>query len=242
MKKRITILANTKRKGDGVCIAGIDQDGSWIRPVKVDGNYLEKKDLFSGNNVIIDTFYEVDIVLDRYIPNPPNTEDYKISDDTKPELVRKILTDNERLKFLDKFVDPCVEDIFNGGKRALGLVQCKEIINVEAGWCSDGKFYNTITFKDNSSKEYTLSVTDLRWAAFKKHFIKSNNLQSIQLNNREIIKLCKPESIFFSLGLARETDMKMKELIIGVFTIPDYAECKNFQDLQLMEKSINVAV
>ena len=237
MRKRITILANTKRKGDGVCIAGIDQDGSWIRPVKVNGTYIEKKDLFCGNNLIIDTFYEVDIVLDNHIPNPPNTEDYKISGDTKPKLVRKILTDNERLKYLARFADPCVDDIFNGGERALGLVQCKEIISVEAGWCSAGKFFSTITFKDNSSKVYALSVTDLRWAAYKKHFIKSNNLQSVK-NTREIIKRFRPESIFFSLGLTRETDTKMKELIIGVFTIPDYADCKNFRELQLMEKSI----
>ena len=237
MKKRITILANTKRKGDGVCIAGIDQDGSWIRPVKVDGNYIEKKELFSGNNVLIDTFYEVDIVLDNHIPNPPNTEDYKISDHTKPKLVRKIVTDNERLEYLVRVADPSVEDIFIGEKRALGLVQCKEIINVDAGWCSAGKFYSTITFKDNSSKVYALSVTDLRWAAYKKHFIKSNNLQSIQ-NTREIIKHFRPENIFFSLGLTKETDTKMKELIIGVFTIPDYADCKNFRELQLMEESV----
>ena len=42
MKKRITILAATKRKGDGVCIAGIDQNGSWIRLIRHDDNYLKR--------------------------------------------------------------------------------------------------------------------------------------------------------------------------------------------------------
>ncbi|MGR3319348.1 MAG: dual OB domain-containing protein [Candidatus Anammoxibacter sp.] len=238
MKKRITILAATKRKGDGVCVAGIDQDGSWIRLIRLNGNYLKKDDLFLGNEVIIDTFFEVGFELDRYAPSPPNTEDYMISENKTPRLIRKIYDSKERYDFLTKYADASVESIFNGGKRSLGLVECSEIVEINTGWDDSGKFYSSISFKDNTGTVYKLLTTDLRWAAFGKHFMKKDRLQNLYLNGTDLAKMIKPEKVFFSLGLVKETEAKMKELIIGVFTIPDYAECKNFQDLQLLEKSV----
>ncbi|MGR3177056.1 MAG: dual OB domain-containing protein [Candidatus Anammoxibacter sp.] len=238
MKKRITILAATKRKGDGVCVAGIDQDGSWIRLTRLNGNYLKKNDLFHDNEVIIDTFFEVDFEIEKHAPSPPNNEDYILAENRKPTLIRKIYDDKERYDLLTKYADANVGSIFDGGERSLGLVECSEIIEINTGWDKSGKFYNSISFKDNTGTVYKLLTTDLRWAAFGKHFMKKEGLQNLYLNETDLKKMINHEKVFFSLGLVQETEAKMKELIIGVFTIPDYAECKNFRDLQLMEKSV----
>lgn len=232
MKKRITVLANTKRKGDGVCVAGIDEHGSWIRPIRVNGSYLIKEDLFVNNEVIIDTFYEVDFELDRYVPNPPNTEDYKISENKRPKLIRKISCNKERYEFLEKYADDNVESIFNNGNRSLGLVKCKDVGEVKMGWDNFGKFYSNISFTDSSGAVYELTTTDLRWAAFGKLYMGKEGLRNIQLNAEDIKQIIDYDNLFFSLGLARDTGILMKELIIGVFTVPDYAKCKSFWDIQ----------
>ena len=237
MKKRIIVLANTKRKGDGVCVAGIDEQGSWIRPIRINGSYLIKEDLFVNKEVIIDSFYEVDFELDRNIPNPPNTEDYKISEYKRPKLVRKISCNKERYEILKKYADCNVESIFNDGKRSLGLVKCNDVDKIKMGWDNLGKFYSNISFTDSSGTDYELSTTDLRWAAFWKLYMEKEGLTNILLNAEDIRKLIDYDNIFFALGLTRDTEKLLKELIIGVFTVPDYAEYKNFLDIQMLEKS-----
>lgn len=232
MKKRITILAATKRKNNGVCIAGIDSTGSWVRPVKLNGGYFVKSELFSGDKVVIDCFNEVDFELDEHMPVPPNTEDYKISDGIKPVFVRQIIDDDERLDFLSRYSEESVETMFNDGQRALGLVECSEIIEIKMGWTEEKKFYSYIEFKDPSGKLYNMVTTDLRWAAFGKNIMKEQASQPLHCRGDEIIELLKHDKLFFSLGLARTSYNKLNGLVIGVITIPDYAAGMNFWDLQ----------
>lgn len=238
MKRRITVLATTKRRGRGVCIAGVDGDGRWIRPVRVNGNFIDRNELFRSDRVIIDTFHEVDFELEMAVPNPPNTEDFKIAEDKRPSLVRTILNDRERFDILRKHADVNIASIFSGGNRSLGLVECKDVLEVSAGWNDSGVFYSTITFMDNSGVAHKLSTTDLRWAAFTKYFIKKRGLLNVSFNGSELHDRLQCSAMFLALGLSRESEVKMKELIIGVFTIPDYAGCRNFADLQSLEKSL----
>ena len=106
------------------------------------------------------------------MPSPPNTEDYTISENKNPKLIRKIFDNKERYDLLTKYADTSVKSIFNGGKRSLGLVECSEIVAINVGWNDSGKFYSSISFKDNTGTVYNLLTTDLRWAAFGKHFMK----------------------------------------------------------------------
>lgn len=231
MKKRITILATTKRRNGGVCIAGIDSTGSWVRPVKDNGNYFVKDDLFFQNRVIIDYLYELDFELDQHIPEPPNTEDYKISEEKKPQFIRQIMEDNERLEFLTKHSETSIESIFGEGKRSMGLVECSKINEMCMGWDANNKFYSTISFVDPVGVEYDLSSTDLRWAAFGKSLMKKRDDQSLYYTGDSIKNIVPYDKLYFALGLTRESDIKLKELIIGVVTIPDYAECKSIWEI-----------
>ncbi len=232
MEKRIKILAATKRKDNGVCIAGIDQKGSWVRPVKAGGGYFATEELLQDKKVIIDTFYEVDFKFDGSLAEPPNTEDYKVSDDFKPRFVRQITDNSERISLLNSCAETDVKSIFNEGNRSLGLVKCAELIDINMGWGKDDKFYSHISFKDSAGADYTLSTTDLRWAAYGKNIMKQNRLKALRYNDADLKNRVKQDNLFFSLGLTKEPDCGMKELIIGVFTIPDYANQMNFLDLQ----------
>lgn len=232
MKKRIIILATTKRKDNGVCIAGIDSSGSWVRPVRINGNYIDKSELFTDNKVIIDYFHEVDFELDEHLPVHPNTEDYKISENKKPVLIRQIFNDKERLELLNIHSEHSVETIFGNGSRSLGLIECAEINEIQMGWHDNGKFYSTISFTDSTGEHYNLSTTDLRWAAFGKNLMREQGSKALHYKGDEIKELIPFNNLFFSLGLTREPCSKMKELIIGVVTIPDFANCKSFWELQ----------
>ena len=90
MEKIITILANSVKK-DAHCIAGIDNEGNWIRPVSTTGKEGELSThqiCYSGRSEpqILD---KVKIKFSSHAANKSHPEDYFITD-SKWELLNSV--------------------------------------------------------------------------------------------------------------------------------------------------------
>src|SRR2546428_10676101 len=98
----------------GVCTAGIDEDGKWVRPVRptqtrrwdydfVTDHCLLPIDFFHGGrshlvNLGVTRFY-----LKLHTPAPPHAEDWTIDLGRQPELIGK-LSPTEQAEFLTAHV------------------------------------------------------------------------------------------------------------------------------------------
>src|SRR5215469_2290847 len=128
----ITTLAITKMHG-GVCTAGIDEAGRWVRPVRHQQEQalrgtsatdysLLPIDFFHGGkshlvNLGVTRFY-----LTKHAPNPPHIEDWIIDSRTKPELLKK-LSPPEQQEFLGSHVEPGLSRLLPDAEGSLCLIR-----------------------------------------------------------------------------------------------------------------------
>ena len=112
--KELTILALTKMRG-GVCTAGIDGDGQWVRPVRP---HAENKprydaapdycllplDFFHGGHSHLVNLGVTRFWFASHTPRPPHNEDWTMELARKPQLIRK-LTAEEQERFLAASVE-----------------------------------------------------------------------------------------------------------------------------------------
>jgi len=109
MNVTLTITDLTRMSGDRVCIAGITPSGHNLRPeFEYDG--IQESWLVDNNQAIIKPFAKVQLDLLRHRPHPPHTEDWIVSPEHK--YYQGLLQEAERLKLLQKIVDPNVPAIF----------------------------------------------------------------------------------------------------------------------------------
>src|SRR6267143_192553 len=119
----------------GVCTAGIDSDGKWVRPVRATPQRQWLRDVITDRCLLpIDFFHGgrphlVNLGVTRcrlaaHSPEPPHTEDWTIDLSHKPQLIKKLSTD-EQATFLAAHVEPGVSAFAADGERSLGLFQPK---------------------------------------------------------------------------------------------------------------------
>jgi len=75
-KMNLTIMAVTKMKGSHVCVAGINEEGEWIRPVRTDRLLVD--DLFHEGKVVFEIYGIVNIYFRLHAPQPPHSEDWVV--------------------------------------------------------------------------------------------------------------------------------------------------------------------
>lgn len=97
---KLTILAVTRMQEKRICIAGINEDGKWVRPVKAHPNHFEETDIFGKDkSIIYKNFNIVEIDFIRKLENPPHSEDYIIDESKEPKLIGNLPT-QKREEFL----------------------------------------------------------------------------------------------------------------------------------------------
>src|SRR5438132_14070439 len=90
---RLKILATTKMQS-AICVAGVDADNKWVRPVPKDGLNFQADQLMQGGNVVIEPYNEVEFTAIRVLANRPQSEDVEVDPRNGPRLVRS-MPDNE---------------------------------------------------------------------------------------------------------------------------------------------------
>jgi len=130
--REITVLAVTKMHG-GVCSAGIDSTGKWVRPIRVSPRSefdhagvtdycLLPIDFFHGGRSHLVNLGVTRISLAKPCPQPPHIEDWLLDTGTKPELIRK-LSGQEQEHFLASHTDRDLTMLDPLEVRSLALIE-----------------------------------------------------------------------------------------------------------------------
>lgn len=217
---KITMLACTYMQGNKRCIAGIDESGKWIRPVK---NPFNHEDLFDPEgNFIYAPFNVVDVPLSSHKPQKPHSEDWIIDTKNKPIVLEVLDSPYLRKSFLDRHVENKVliekekeqlRDILKKLNRSLILFGPVEITSI-----SKDK-HPRINFKIpevNYSSLRSIPCTDMKFVDFCNKLSDSDNP----------LNYLKDRKIYLAIGLSRYYEGLSGgdywELVIGVHSIPDY--------------------
>jgi hypothetical protein len=147
--RNLTVLAVARPEKGQVCIAGIDDNGDWIRPQGVYETDIAKKPLFK--NLCISKLY-----MDTWRGGRPRKEDRFF---VYGEGVRRVLNKKERREFLEQHVDDSVDAVFKRG-RSLGLIKPRRILHVYEERVRKKKrgmgyeHYIRFNFRDSSNRRY----------------------------------------------------------------------------------------
>jgi len=214
---KFVILAVTKTF-DKFCIAGMDENGKWIRPLPV-GKVKFWPNVFYQNN---DPIQVGDVwVINNYkqefdLSSPGHTEDIRLDEDP---IFEKHLSNDQLIQFVNKHQEDITDlrRTLNAESRSLCLVQVDNFRNSMEKSSYDGTTSPRIFFSfkgnkyGNSSRSTQgLPITDLKW-------------RSYTIKNIGTPK--KMTSAFICVGLARTEPTKginiEYPMVISVITDPE---------------------
>ena len=237
----VTILAVTKRY-NSVCIAGVDEQRKWIRPVKVGELSLENIRVNGSNYVSVGNKYE--FAFSGHSPLQCQTENYAI--ETRQGIVhRATLTETQKRELFLSLSENSlitsnpsldITQILKDKNRSLVLLGPVSIQRVYIYKNGNMKAPN-ITFNINSinvkgpNNRADLPCTDLKFRAFAKELLRQRNANSITLEENELKNLLRYNHVFIVIGLTTLFRGENWPMIIGVHTLPDYTQNINYNDL-----------
>ena len=231
MGMKLTILAVTKMQERRICIAGINENGKWVRPVKDYPNHFKEVDLFDKDRLpIYKNFNIVEIDFTRKLEKHPHSEDYVINENKEPEVIgsfplqkrEEFLISHTENDFFANHEGEPVRKILKEANRSLVLVGP---VDVRYAVIEEGK---TPRIRFNIPNVYdcerSTPCTDLKFIAFCKVILKERGNEKVILDSQELKRILEIESIFLALGLGRWYKEKKDyyDMVIGFHTIPDY--------------------
>jgi hypothetical protein len=229
LAKDVVILAVTKMHG-GVCAAGIDAEGTWIRPIRpttkpigslstISDYCLLPIDFFHGGKSHLVNAGVSRVWLSTHVPARPHIEDWTLDLRHKPQLRRK-LSEHEQAEFLARHSDPDLSALISDENRSLGLClpesfsfcfamnQSGTDISVRTVFAVGGRGYSDI------------SCTDLRMRALGRSLLDKSSGIPCSLSQADFERQGK-HLTYLALGLSRRFRGKHWLIVIGVHTIPE---------------------
>ena len=219
----ITILSVT-RLSSGVCVAGVANDGEWVRPTRpnasdtwrqleygdckdVDGEWVVQK----GNVVRMD--------LVKPIPRKDHSEDWLIGNN-EPELVDE-LSDDEYRDVCDQITEEVTDHIEGKeASRSLILVQPDEISSFYFGpdkW-NLNNYVPRCDFRIGERTYYDVPVTDAEWRGYGRLMIKKQGKQCF-VTAQKVFEENETEDCWLTLG-RYQVDSTIYLLVIGIHLFP----------------------
>ncbi len=226
--KDLTILAVTKMHG-GVCTAGIDQDGKWVRPVRISVERRQSYETITDYCLLpIDFFHGgqshlVNLGVTRcwlvsHSPQPPHTEDWTLDLKHKPQLIRKLSLE-EQAAFLAAHVETDLSPL-ESGQRSLILVQ-PESFSFAFDWNKTGDNVQLrASFTVAGQKTSDVGCTDLRMRALGRKLLSSAGGRRSFLTEEDFRRRGK-QATYFALGLSRLYHGKHWLILVGVHSLPE---------------------
>jgi hypothetical protein len=229
LAKDLAILAVTKMHG-GVCTAGIDAEGAWIRPIppttKPSGGlntishyYLLAIDLFHGGKSHLVNAGVSRVWLSSHIPARPHIEDWMLDLHHKPRLLRK-LGQHEQAKFLAGRCDTDLSALISDANRSLALC-LPESFSFSFAMNHSGTDIGVRTTFAIGGRDYSeISCTDLRMRALGRSLLEKSSTTQCSLSQADFERRGKHLTCL-TLGLSRRFCGKHWLLVVGVHTIPE---------------------
>jgi len=150
VSQNLTVLAVARPEHGQVCIAGIDENGDWIRP---QGVY--ESDVFTSTEQNFKNLCISKIYVDAWRGRRPRKEDRFF---VYCKGVERELNEREKREFLERNLDTSVDAVFKRG-RSLGLIKPRilHVYEEKATKKKEGKNheeYIRFNFKDSSGRIY----------------------------------------------------------------------------------------
>jgi hypothetical protein len=145
---KLTVLAVARPERGKVCVAGIDEHGSWLRP-----QHVYESELLATARPLFKLLGVSSVYLDAWRGRRARTEDRFF---VYSRGVEKELPAEEQRAFLQQHVDASVDAIFRNG-RTLGLIKPRILLVYEERPRREEKEheqYIRFTFKDGSGRVY----------------------------------------------------------------------------------------
>ena len=147
---KLTVLAVARPEKGQVCIAGIAENGEWIRPQGVYETDMNTAGVPLFKNLCVSTLY-----LDAWRGRHPRKEDRFFVYSTG---VKQDPNEADKKAFLEQHVDASVDDVFKRG-RSLGLIKPRILQVYEEGRHTKKgekgyEHYIRFNFKDASGRVY----------------------------------------------------------------------------------------
>ena len=229
VEKELTILAVTKMHG-GVCTAGIDREGRWVRPVRAHierGPHYEvitdycllPLDFFHGGHSHLVNLGVTFFRLTAHTPQRPHTEDWTLDLAHKPQLLRK-LTHEEQARFLAAHAETDLSVLRPEGTRSLGLFR-PEKFSFSFGLNKTGDDVNVrASFFIGGEEVHDVGCTDLRMRALGRKLIEKSKGAECTLT-QENFKQHGKEATYLAVGLSRLYRGKHWLILVGVHAVPE---------------------
>jgi hypothetical protein len=229
--KEVVILAVTKMHG-GVCTAGIDAEGRWIRPIRpmtkrvgepdtITDYCLLPLDFFHGGRSHLICGALTRLYLKAHTPMRPHVEDWTIALQQKPQLLRE-LSGQEQADFLAQHCESDLSALVPNEERSLGLF-LPDTFRFHFGTNKAGTDITVrADFVLRSQTFSEIGCTDLRMRALGRKLLERSGGMTQRLTRADFERRGK-QLTYLTLGLSRLYQGKHWLIIVGVHSIPELA-------------------
>lgn len=229
MVKDVIILAVTKMHG-GVCIAGIDKHGNWVRPIRPTKKRRSECDTITDYCLLpIDFFHKgkshfvngamTRVYLKSHSPTSPHVEDWILDTRNKPQLLRK-LDNEEQAEFFAEYCESDISKLIPNEEQSLGLFlpgsfsfhfsMSKSSVDVSV----------RADFKLGDQIFSGIGCTDLRMRALGRELLNKSGGVTQTLDQSAFAKRGK-QITYLALGLSRLYRDEHWLIVVGVHSIPE---------------------
>jgi hypothetical protein len=211
---------------NGICVAGVDVNGRWVRPVKLPEFDFSPQQLSQAGRVVVEPYNEVGFRLGQRLNNSPQSEDVEAVA-TAPILIRT-LNENQLLALMQQ-KDEHQGVAENGDdletwllemNRSLVLTRVDEVMRAYRNTYSGGRRQRRIVFRVQD-KILNLPCTDLRWRKITRDDRDAEALNVLKSAN----------IIYFALGLPRLFQGHYYPMVVGVHPLPKLVGDVDYADL-----------
>jgi hypothetical protein len=215
----------------GVCTAGIDADGRWVRPVRPAREQIWRASTASDYCLLpIDFFHDgkshlvnlgvTRVYLMEHAPDPPHIEDWIIDTQRKPELLRK-LPAAEQQEFLERHREQGISQLVPEQRVSLCLFRPKQFSFLfRAGPTGDNASVRA-SFVAGGEEIRDISCTDLRMRALGRSLLQGKPVETEVRLNEEDFQHRGKRATYLAVGLSRRYQGKHWPLVVGVHSIPE---------------------
>lgn len=244
----VTFLVKSEKHGK-ICLACVDENRKWIRPIKPGG--FDEKDIVMDNGKTIQLFDVVNMTFGTPFPIKHHEENVLVSPRAGIKFVKR-LSENERSSLLSEIANKRIlntvrsrEDLYN--ELTLNLNQSLVLagpINMFGIQCSfiSGKTHPRIWIAGPNDKEHIfyITCTDIGFCKFVKSKFNNFEVNDAIISSQDIAEL-KNKQTYFVIGLTGDSldeDFRIKDgkyapsdssikprywpMVVSVLTIPNY--------------------
>jgi hypothetical protein len=210
---------------NGICVAGIDEGGRWVRPVNLPEFDFSPQELSQAGGVVVEPYNEVEFRLGQRLNSSPQSEDVEAIGAT-PLLVRT-LNENQLLTLMQQKDEHQgvvengndLETWLVGMNRSLVLTRVDDVLRAYRNTFNERR-QRRIVFRVGDNI-LNLPCTDLRWRKITRNDRDAEALNSLKSAN----------VIYFALGLPRIFQGHYYPMVVGVHPLPKLVGDVDYDDL-----------